>query len=190
MPNKISGLTIIEVLFSALLTGLLLAGFFYALTTGELSNTFSSAKADLQAQVRMMMDWILKDARQTVSWDIANNNPSDTHIKFRQAQGWDTANNTLLLNSDFIEYAYDANAKTITRKGLDAAGNTIQSWVFDNIISSPFYTINSGGDIVSLNSTDLLTSARLVVLISAQKQVRGALNTSCSLTGEIKIRNE
>lgn len=190
MPNKISGLTIIEVLFSALLTGLLLAGFFYALSTGELSNTFSSAKADLQGEVRMMIDWIVKDARQTVSWDIANNNPSDTYIKFRQAQGWDTANNTLLLNSDFIEYAYDADAKTITRKGLDAVGNTIQSWVFDNIISSPFYTINSGGDIVSLNSTDLLTSRRLVVLISAQKQVRGALNTSCSLTGEIKIRNE
>lgn len=190
MPNKTSGLTIIEVLFSTLLIALLMSGFFYALSTGELSNTFSSAKADLQAEVRRTIDWIIKDVRQTVSWDIANNNPSDAYIKFRQAQGWDTTNNVLLLNSDFIEYVYDANAKTITRKGLDAGGNTIQAWTFNNIISPPFYTINSGGAVVALNSTDLLTSRRLVVVISAQKQVKGALNTSCSLTGEIKIRNE
>lgn len=190
MRNNISGLTIIEALFSALLSAVLIAGFFYALSTGEFSNTLSSAKADLQAQVRRDLDWIIKDVRQTVSWDIANNGPSDSHIKFRQVEGWDIANNTFLLSSNFLDYSYDSAAKTITRRLQDGAGNVLESWIFYDIISAPFFTVNSAGAIVSLDPTDLLTSRKLIIVISGQKQVRGPLNTSCSLTGEVKIRNE
>ena len=190
LRNNISGLTIIEVLFSALLSAVLIAGFFYALSTGEFSNTLSSAKADLQAQVRSNLDWITKDVRQTVSWEIANNGPSDSHIKFRQVEGWDISSGILLLSSNFVEYSYDLSLKTITRKSLDVAVNTLATWTFYNITSVPFYTLNAGGAIVALNSTDLLTSRKLIVAVSAQKQVRGLLNTSCSLTEEVKIRNE
>ena len=188
--KKESGFTIIEVLFSALLTALLLAGSFYALSTGELSGTLSFAKADLQAEVRRTLDWIVKDVRQTVSWEVANNSPSGIHIKFRQVEGWDTANNILLMSTNFIEYSYDSASSTMTRKSLDAGGNVLQSWLFNNITASPFYTRDATGNIVTLNSTDLLTSRKLIASISGQKQVRGALNTGCSLSEEIKIRNE
>lgn len=184
------GFTIIEVLFGALFTGLMLAGFFYALSTGELSSTLSSAKADLQAEVRRTMDWIVKDVRQTVSWDMANNSPSDAHIKFRQVDGWDTVNNLLSMSANSVEYSYDAASEKITRKSLDSGGNVLQVWTFNNITASPFYTRDATGSVVALNSTDLLTSGKLIASISGQKQVRGSLNTSCSLSEEIKIRNE
>lgn len=48
---------------------------------------------------------LLNDAsRNLVS--ASNNGPSDSHIKFRQVEGWDISNGILLLSSNFVEYSY------------------------------------------------------------------------------------
>jgi len=167
----------------------LMSGIFFALSSGELSGTFSSARADQQGEVRRTLDWIVNDIRQTVSWEIANNSPSPEHIKFRQVEGWNTATDTFLLSANYIEYTFDINTNTVTRSLVDGSGNTLQSWVFNNIVQAPFSTINSSGLTVPLNSGDLLTSTKIVVLISGQNQIRGKTITY-SLTEEVKIRNE
>jgi len=190
--NKTDGITIVEVLFVAAIVSLIIAGLFYALNTGEFSGTFSSAKGEIQAQVRRTLDWIVKDVRQTVSWDIAdiNNSPSPTHIKFRQVLGWDTVSETYLLSNNYIEYSFDSALNTIIRRLSDTSNTTLQTWKLSNIIQPPFYTKDSFGSVVPLNSSDLLTSRRLIIKIAGQKQVRGPINTTASLTTEVKIRNE
>ncbi len=191
-PNKINGITIVEVLFVAVIASLLIAGLFYALNIGEFSGTFSSAKVQIQAEVRRTLDWIAKDVRQTVSWDIAdiNNSPSSTHIKFRQVLGWDTVSETYLLSNNYVEYSFDPTLNTITRRLSDTSNTTLQTWNLSNIIQPPFYTLDSSNNVVPLNSSDLLTSRRLIIKIAGQKQVRGSLNTTATLTTEVKIRNE
>jgi hypothetical protein len=170
-------------------------GLFLAWNMGEFSSSVSSTKVDLQAEVRRTMDWITKDVRQSVSWEIAdavNNNPSDTHIKFRQVQGWNTTSDTYLLNGNYTEYTYNAGSNTITRRVSDASNNTLQTWNFNNIMQAPFYTRDSGSNTVPLtgHSSDLLTSRRLIIVIAGQKQVRGSTNTTYALTEEVKVRNE
>ncbi|MCM8796721.1 MAG: hypothetical protein NC923_02405 [Candidatus Omnitrophica bacterium] len=162
---------------------------FYALNIIQDSTALSSTKANLQASLRYALDWIVKDVRQSVSWDVANNKPSSSYIKFRQVQGWDTTADTFLLSSYYLEYIYDPNAHTITRRLSDATNNTLQTWVFHNITQPPFSTVNSSGTIVALNSTDLLTSRVLIIQISGETQVNIHTSTSYTLTGEVKIRN-
>jgi len=58
------------------------------------------------------------------------------------------------------------------------------------IIQTPFYTRDTSNNIVALTSGNLLTSRKLVIVIVGQKQVRGALNASFTITEEVKIRNE
>jgi hypothetical protein len=167
----------------------LMTAIFFALSSGELSGTFNSARADLQGEIRRTLDWIVNDIRQTVSWEVANNSPSASYIKFRQVQGWNTATDTFLLSTEYITYTYDSGASTITRRLLDAGGNTLQSWTFNNIIQAPFGTLNSSGLTVPLNSGDLLTSRKIIVSISGQSQIRGRI-IDYALTEKVKIRNE
>ncbi len=163
--------------------------FFYAMNAGQFTNSLSSARADLQAEVRRAMGWIVKDVRQSVSWDIANHNPSPSYIKFRLVTGWDTVNNTFLLSSTYIEYTYDSASKTITRRTSDSNNNTLGTWTLNYVTAAPFFTIDSLGAVVPLNNNDLLTSKQLVVTISGQAYVIGTQNTAYSLTEEVQIRN-
>lgn len=187
--HKAKGLTIIEVLLVAFIMSVVTAILFYAMNAGQVSNTLISAKADLQAEVRRTMDWIIKDVRQSVSWEIANNGPTENYIKFRQVTGWDTVNNTFLLSDYYIEYTYDALSNTITRRTSDLLNNTIGTWLLNYAVASPFFTMNSLGTVVPLNKDDLLTSKQLVVTISGAKQTIGAQNTTYTLTEEVQIRN-
>jgi prepilin-type N-terminal cleavage/methylation domain-containing protein len=189
MRNRINGFTIIEVLFVCAILAIIMAIFLYTMSAGQVSFSANSAKAELQAEVRRSIDWIIKDVHQSVSWEIANNNPTSSYIKFRQVTGWDTVNNTFLLSDYYIEYNYDATAKTITRRTSDLNNSTIGSWTLNYVTASPFFTINSSGAIVGLNKSDLLTSKKLIITVSGLKQVLGAQNTTYSLTEEVMIRN-
>jgi hypothetical protein len=146
----------------------------------QLSFTSNSARGNLQSEVRRTIGWIIKDIRQAVSWDIANNSPTPSYIKFRQVTGWDTANNTFLLSDYYIEYTYNAVNNTIIRRTSDLSNNTIGIWTLNNIITAPFSTMNSLGEIVPLNNSDLLTSKQLIITISGG---------TYSLTEEVQIRN-
>lgn len=189
LRNKIRGFTLVETLFVAFILSVITGIFFYAVNAVQLSFTIGSAKNNLQSEVRRTIGWIVKDARQTVSWDIANNNPTPSYIKFRQVTGWDTTNNTFLLSNYSIEYVYNSFNNTITRRTSDLSNNTIGTWIFNDVIASPFFTINSSGSIVPLNNSDLLTSKQLIITISGESQVQGMQNTTYSLTEGVQIRN-
>jgi len=179
----------IETLFVAIILATITGIFFYAGNAVQLSFNLSSARGNLQSEVRRTIGWIIKDARQAVSWDMANNNPTPSYIKFRQVTGWDTAHNTFLLSNYYIEYTYNSINHTITRRVSDLNNNTTGTWILNDVIATPFSTINSSGNIVPLNNSDLLTSKALVITISGQSQVLGMQNTTYSLTEEVQIRN-
>ncbi len=189
-PNN--GFTIVEVFCSAVVISFIVGVLYYTLSSGEYSRAASATKIDVQSEVRRSMDWITRDVRQAVSWDIADasNTPSDTHIKFRRVEGWNTTSELLLLSSNYTEYTYDGNNDTITRRLSDASNNTIQTWALNNITQVPFYTRDGSGSVVALNGGDLLTSRKLVVLIQGSKPIKGSLNATSVLTEEVKIRNE
>lgn len=189
MRNRRKGFSLVEVLFVCGILGIIMAIFFYAMNAGQVSFGLDSARVGIQAEVRRAMDWIIKDVHQSVSWELANNNPNSSYIKFRQVTGWDTANNTFLLSNYYIEYNYDAASKVITRRTSDLSNNTLGSWALNYVNAEPFFTINSSGGIVGLNKSDLLTSKKLIIVISGSGQVMAGQDTTYSLTEEVTIRN-
>ncbi len=189
LRNKIKGFTLIETLLITLISGIIIGVFFYAVNAVQFSFNLSSARGSLQSEVRRTIGWIIKDIRQAVSWDIANNSPTPSYIKFRQVTGWDTANNTFLLSDYNIEYTYNSANNTIIRRTSDLNNVTIGQWTLNNVIAAPFFTVNSLGEIVPLNNSDLLTSKQLVITISGEGQVLGMPNTTYILTEEVQIRN-
>ncbi len=140
--------------------------------------------------MRRILDWIVRDVRQAVSWEIANNSPGAAHIKFRKVDSWDTGMDSLVLSSEYTEYDYDSTNKILTRKTLAQDGSILQAWAFNNITEDPFYTRDATGEIVVLNETDLRTNKRLIAVITGERQVRQGSNITLSLTEEVKIRNE
>lgn len=166
--------------------GAILAALFYSLTSSEFLSVVSSAKTDLQAEVRQAIDWIAKDVRQTNLIQINTNNPSGSHIKFKKVTGIDNSTGNYALSDNYIEYDYDAVSGDLVRNEVDDGGTILQSWVFHNITQAPFYSSQG----VVLAPGDILNSKKLVVVIAGQGQVRSSLTLNFSLTGEVKIRNE
>lgn len=168
---------------------MIISGLFFTLKAGIDSQKVGFAKAELQGQMRMALDWIVKDIRSAVCWDIADttNNPNSAHIRFRQVTGWDLGANNYSLGSNYIEYSYDPTVMTITRTDSALPG---ASWIFKDITQAPFYTKDTSGSVVALNSGDLLTSRRIVVQISGQGEVSPSLTLNYFLSSEVKIRNE
>ncbi len=189
------GISIVEVLLVTAIIGLLMGSIFYLLSAAQSSRAQSTAKSELQSEVRRVMDWIVNDVRQTVSSSIGSkdNNPLSTHIKFKKFTGYSVKLG--IPSPDFgnpIEYTYDSGSKTITRTDL----GTNQSWIFRNIIQASFYTRLQDGSIVAMDPVNpgedspLFTnlSGNLVIDISGQKQVSAASNISYTLREEVAIR--
>ena len=182
--TKKKGFSLIEVLVVSLILGVLTAGLLMTLTIGDRSSTISSAKADLQAKVRMIADMITRDVRQTKPSEINNNGPWVNHIKFRLVSGFSIVNGGFTFYPDYIEYVYDVNTRQLTRNIIDASNNLIRSTTFDNITSTRFcndVNIDLGGGAI--------VDRKLIVTISAQSQAN-RLTLNFSLTEEVKIRNE
>jgi len=190
LRRKIKAFTLVEVLFVTLISSFIVAGLIYAMNAGSFSYKVSTAKVNLQSEVRRAIDWIVKDTRQAVSWDIANNNPTHSYLKFRQVTGWDTVNNTFLLSDYYIEYTYNSINNTIVRMKRDLSDNILGTWVLNNVFAPPFFTRDTSGNVVALdNKNDLLTSKQLVITVSGQSQVTNSETITYSLTQEVEIRN-
>ncbi len=162
---------------------------FYILNSGQNVNDLSSAKVAAQSQARMVSDWIGRDLRQTVVWELANNSPSATHLKFRPVLGWDIDGNTYQLDANYIEYNYNAGTRTLTRNTVDGTGTVLKSWVFSDIMAQPFFTRNALGNLIALDNT-VGTTKKVITLISVNKVSNKGVNQTVSLTLETKIRNE
>jgi len=165
-----------------------LAGLFSSLVVSSFSHALGSARLDLQADVRRILDWTTKDVRQAISWDICNNSPSADYIKFH-LWTWDQTAHAFSLTNELIEYAYDANAHTLTRSLVNSSGTVLESRVFYNIYESPFYTTYISPSNNEFKTADLLANKKLIVVITAQKNVRVSTNILYTLKEEVRIRN-
>ena len=188
LPRNNRGFTIVEVLSVAFILIVVFAALFITLTTGEFSNAVSSAKADLQANVRTAVNSIVKDVRQTSIIQINNsdNNPSGTHIKFKKVIGINNTTGGYDFSGNYIDYNYDQNLSTLTRSEIDASSSIRKIQVFNDITQAPFYTAVE----VPLTSAGVGSGGKLIVVISGRGHVRGGLDLTFSLTEELKIRNE
>ena len=184
---KKTGFSLIEILVVCLILGVILGALFISLTSGDLPNSVNSAMTDLQGKVRLIMDWMIKDVRQTNLIEINSNSPSTDHIKFKKVTGIDNGTGNYTLSADYIDYSYDSVSGELTRSEIDGTtGDILRSLVFDNITQSPFYT-DTG---VPLVAGGILTSKKLIVVIAGQSQARHSVTLTHTLTQEVKIRNE
>jgi prepilin-type N-terminal cleavage/methylation domain-containing protein len=184
--NKNRAFTLVEVLIAALIFSVILACLFVVLNIGHISFTINSAKLDLQSYVRLVMDRIVKDTRDTNLLEINSNNPLVSHIKFRKVTGIDNVSGSYTLSPDYIEYNYDNVLSELSRNIVDANGIILRSSLFPNITQSPFYSVPG----VPLVDNAILNSKSLVIVITSQKQAKNSLFLNFSLTEDIKIRNE
>jgi prepilin-type N-terminal cleavage/methylation domain-containing protein len=184
-PKK--GFTIVEVMVAGLILSIVLGALFISLSTGELSGSISSAKADLQGKIRLIIEWITKDVRQSTIIEINTNTPTVDYLKFKKVTGIDNGTGNYTLSSDYTEYSYNSSSQELIRSQIDGTTQEVlQSIVFNNITQSPFYS-DSG---VPLVSGGILNSKKLVIVISGEKQLRGSSILNLTLTEEAKIRNE
>lgn len=193
---KKRGFTLAELLIASLIFSVILAALFITLNIGQLSFSTSSAKIGVQSQVRLAMDWLIKDLRQAISWNIASisapyiNDPTTTHLKFN-LWSWNSGTSTWDLSADFIEYNYDAVAEKLTRVYYNDTTKTTMTLEFDNIVEAPFYTayIDAGNPANILDADQLRINRRLIIVINGQKLVRSGLFVPFNLKSEVKIRN-
>lgn len=188
-PVKIKGFSLIEVLVSMLLLGIIMSALFIALNIGESGNSISGVKVEMQAATRNLMDWIARDIRGVIGSEIAQavNTPSGTHLKFNLWQ-WSDASNTWYITGDYIDYNYDPVFDRITRS-LISGGNVMQTWNFSDIVENPFYTTYNDTT-KEFVEYDFEITKKLIVLISMQRTAIGGRVITTTLREELKIRNE
>lgn len=192
MPTKRKGFSLVELAVAAFILSIILGALFMALSTGDLSFTVNAAKLEIQSRIRIVMDWIIKDVRQAISWNIASdpNAPSTQHLKFN-LWSWNTTTNTWDLSDDYIEYEYDAFSQKLIRRFYDSATAQTMTVEFNNITEAPFYTTYIGpGDPGNVLEADQLRNFRvLIVVLKGQKIVRNSIYAPFNLMSEVKIRN-
>lgn len=200
LPGNKSAFTLIEALLVTSITGVVMAGLFYVLSTGELSSAIGYTKTNAQSQARMIIDWIVKDVRSASTYDIGStdNTPSKYYIKFRPVRGFDYASDEYVFSSEadpnpdyrfkYIEYTYDPDLFTLTRRTINSAGGVNKSWIFHDVTSPPFFTYNTLGEEIELDSS-IQQSKVLIIKINVRKVGRNNLEVDSGITTEVKIRN-
>jgi len=163
-----------------------MGGLLLTFNVGQTSFPVTSARLEAQSEARNAMNWIMKDLRQAITWNIANNNATTTYLRMNRwawnntTNQWDVTNAT-----DFIEYFYNNTAQVLTRQYTDASGS-VSMLQFSNITEAPFYTNLTTRQ---LTENALRSNRSLFVVISVEKSIRGSIIVPFTLIAEIRIRN-
>lgn len=188
--EKQPAFTLIELLVSLSILAIFLSGLFSVFNFTQSHSPSEAARVSALSKARVVSSRLSGDLRNSVVWDIANNDPSCSYIKFRQIQGIDTEDGTYDFVSQHIEYSYDQESRELTRTKLDSEGEIISEIVFPGISSEIFYTLNSEGEKVCLNGSDLLSQGFIIIEVKAKESGRRNLPVYSNLTRKIKLRNE
>lgn len=193
-----------ELIVSIAILGVIVSGFFFAITAGEASRILTTGRIEVQSEVRRAVDWIAKDVRQARRVDIGSsaNDPTSSHIKFNMVTGYNTSGEgSLQLSSKTMEYTYSPTTQTIVRtETTPGTPVTVKTWTFRNIIEPPFYTKIHNDDgthsivvidpVVSGADSPVFQSGNLVLRVMGQGQTEtGGLTPVYTLIEEVKIRN-
>ena len=188
--NRNKGFTIVELLVVTLIISFLFGVLFFVLNVGQVSQKVSLERVYLEAELRRFMDCISKDIRQTTAYNIKENSPNSGYIKFKKVTDVNTsgADSPLLFSDDYIEYIYSSDGGSMIRRMIYSNGTNQTLFFNTTLIQAPFYTYNSTDDIVPLNENDLLNSKKILVNLTAQRNIKNQ-TINCSLIQEIAIRN-
>jgi Tfp pilus assembly protein PilW len=191
--SNTAGFTYAEFLVAGAVAVVVTASALVAYIAAERATAASSAKIEATAQARRALDWVVRDVREGVSWEIAlaGNAPSSSHIKFRKVEDWDMANNTtFLLSANYTEYTYYSGNDTLVRNLLDLSNATLMTNTFYNITRDPFYTYNiSSGTVVPLTGGELVNCGKIVVSVTAESRYKTGIFVNTTLESEVRLRN-
>jgi type II secretory pathway pseudopilin PulG len=195
--------TLIEALITAAILSVLGVSFFMSITKKDSFYERNMATINLQAFSRSVLNMIANDVRQTSSYDIANNNPTATHIKFRKVLGVNTLTGGYNYDANYTQYDYVSADKKITRSIVDAGGNIIDTLTFGvnaagiAINTFSFATVDASGNTVTFgedtqaNKQSLLANKKLLAAMQVTERIsNSSVDITLSLDREIKIRND
>jgi type II secretory pathway component PulJ len=179
------GFTILEVFLISVLMIWIITAVTSVLQIGEFSNTVSTARIELQQEVRRAMDTMITDLRQTsrekLSVELANgslpffsdlsNDTAFTDPLFKVCLGYNSSAKAVNWSSNEIGYTFNASNNVIVRTD----NSTSQAWQFNNISDLEFRKLD-----VNL----------LGINITGEKVARGNLRPTFSLQAEVRLRNE
>jgi len=178
--------------------GVVMSALLMTLQIGELINGIGSAKVDLEAEARMLVDWITKDVRQSEIKNLYGNDPRGDHIKFNMWE-WNQTGFNQQYTDEYVEYSYDNQTETLSREFRNENGDVLVQNFTGIVMPDPdpvsetgkgiFYTNYASPTDNNFNSTDLLNNRRIIVVIKKEKSVRNRL-LNFTLVEEVKIRNE
>lgn len=160
---------------------------FMTLSAGNSSVRVNSERVHIQAKVRTVSDWICRDLRNAISWELNANTPGPAYLKFN-VWSWDSTANTWKLGNRYIEYSYDTGRKELARRFVDENGNVLEETIFTEIMYAPFYTSYTDQYTNQFDGNALLANRMLFVVIRADHTVTGR-TLSLTLVSEVKIRN-
>ena len=187
--SKFRGFTIVEFVVASAILVILMSGLLMILQQGELTTGIGTAKVDLEAEVKMLVDWITKDLRQTNSVNLTNNDndPDYTHLKFN-LWVWDNATKNIIYSDSYVEYNYNSSNQTLVRGYYDASTSTTFNNAFFNITLPPFYTSYTDEIVNDFNTTDLRMEG-LIIVVKKEKTVRDR-PLNFTMVEKVRVRNE
>lgn len=184
---KSRGFTIVELVVAAAILVILMSGLLMILQNGEFTTNISTAKIDLEAEVKMLTEWITKDFRRAQIVNLTNNAPGYDHLKFNL---WDCNNTTgnITYSDSYVEYSYDNGTDTLLREYYDENSAILYNNTFFNITLAPFYTSYTNETAYDFVDNDLRMEG-LIIVIKKEKIVRNR-NLNFTIVEKVRIRNE
>mgnify|MGYP001768326132 CR=1 FL=1 len=182
-----NGFTLPEILIASFLMIVIMGALVMTLRVGDLSMSVGTERVDVEADVKLLMSWMVKDIRQAKIQELHGNDPATDHIMYNL---WEWNNNTLTQENtnEFIEYSYDAASEALTRRHI--VDGVIENEVsFTDIKMPPFYTTYTDESVNGFDPAVLLGTRRLIIAVKKQREIRGSV-VNFTMVEEIRIRNE
>jgi len=173
--NNCGGMTLVEVLFSAMIFFVVLSACYMILISGSASWQVNSTKIELQQGLRRAMDWMEKDLRQagTAAASISTV-PADgvwySTITFKTANGVSGGN--IVWSTDTIRYGLGGTGS----KQLQRIKGTETRIIANNMKTLQIRRLADSSDIVE-------------VTMSAEKRATSGQTITMATDFKVKVRN-
>ncbi|MCF7875100.1 MAG: type II secretion system GspH family protein [Candidatus Omnitrophica bacterium] len=190
--NRKKSFTLIEIIVSFAVLIIALSGIFLTLNIGESSSPLNLGRADITSKSRIVISKIANDLRGAYLADIANNDPSCFHAKFRKVKGVDISegSHSYDLTANYSEYFYDQESGKLFYSQVDPDGAVLSTVEYGNVGENVFYTLDSQENITCLNKDDLNNQKLIIVNVRIEEQNNSGSVIGASLTQRVKVRNE
>ncbi len=193
--NSTAAFTLVETMFASVI-GILVLGMVMILYVGvQHSMTVGVALAEINADARLAMDRIVRDARWATQLETSRTLNGTTYITGNnqfviKIPSINSSGDIIANTYDYVIYALDPSDLTQLKKIIDpnaSSSRTSLNQVIAKNINS--FSLSSAG--IGLSSIGSLSSVKAVeVAISVNKQPLVGRTITQSLASEVEIRND